>query len=120
MKKRGFLALALVMTTAGVASAFALGSQEPAARDLSVPVVARQPAAISVASVPEPVATGEKCDVCGEGEMMKRWSKNGWFLGCANYPKCKNTAEVPAKLMEDLGLNNANAEAPVKPMLEDE
>jgi hypothetical protein len=56
MKKRGFLALALVMTTAGVASAFALGPQEPAARDLSVAVVARQPAAISVASVPEPVA----------------------------------------------------------------
>ena len=54
MKKRGFLALALVMTTAGVASAFALGPQEPAARDLSMPVVARQPAAISVA--PAPVA----------------------------------------------------------------
>lgn len=54
MKKRGFLALALVMTTAGVASAFALGPQEPAARDPSMPVVARQPAAISVA--PAPVA----------------------------------------------------------------
>ena len=54
MKKRGFLALALVMTTAGVASAFALGPPEPAARDLSMPVVARQPAAISVA--PAPVA----------------------------------------------------------------
>ena len=54
MKKRGFLALALAMTTAGVASAFALGPQEPAARDLSVAVVARQPAAISVA--PAPVA----------------------------------------------------------------
>jgi hypothetical protein len=54
MKKRGFLALALAMTTAGVASAFALGPQEPAARDLSMPVVARQPAAISVA--PAPVA----------------------------------------------------------------
>jgi hypothetical protein len=54
MKKRGFLALALGMTTAGVASAFALGPPEPAARDLSMPVVARQPAAISVA--PAPVA----------------------------------------------------------------
>jgi len=54
MKKRGFLALALAMTTVGVASAFALGPQEPAARDLSMPVVARQPAAISVA--PAPVA----------------------------------------------------------------
>ncbi len=54
MKKRGFLALALAMTTAGAASAFALGPPEPAARDLSMPVVARQPAAISVA--PAPVA----------------------------------------------------------------
>jgi len=55
MKKRGFLALALAMTTVGVASAFALGPQEPAARDLSTPVVAKQPAALSVAPAPEPV-----------------------------------------------------------------
>jgi DNA topoisomerase-1 len=26
--------------------------------------------------------------------MMKRWSKNGWFLGCSNYPKCKNTQDL--------------------------
>src|SRR5260370_10144068 len=52
MKKRGFLALALAMTTAGVASAFALGPQEPAARDLPMPVVAKQPAPISVAPAP--------------------------------------------------------------------
>ena len=58
MKKRGFLVLALAMTTVGVASAFALGPQEPAARDLSMPVTAKQPAAISVAPapIPEPVA----------------------------------------------------------------
>ncbi|WP_394841477.1 type I DNA topoisomerase [Pendulispora brunnea] len=43
---------------------------------------------------PEPEPTGEICDVCNEGEMMKRWSKNGWFLGCANYPKCKNTRDL--------------------------
>jgi DNA topoisomerase-1 len=43
---------------------------------------------------PEPQPTGEKCDACGEGEMLKRWSKNGWFLGCANYPKCKNTRDL--------------------------
>jgi hypothetical protein len=52
MKKRGFLALVLAMTTAGVASAFALGPQEPAARDLPMPVVAKQPAPISVAPAP--------------------------------------------------------------------
>ncbi|MGO8999406.1 MAG: type I DNA topoisomerase [Polyangiaceae bacterium] len=57
---------------------------------------------------PEPEATGEKCDQCGKGganeelrdlkkgEMMKRWSKNGWFLGCSNYPKCKNTRDLGA------------------------
>jgi len=54
MKKRGFLALALAMTTAGVASAFALGPEEPAARNLSMPVAARQPAALSVAPAPAP------------------------------------------------------------------
>jgi DNA topoisomerase-1 len=57
---------------------------------------------------PEPTPTGEKCDQCGPGganeelhdlkpgEMMKRWSKNGWFLGCSNYPKCKNTRDLGA------------------------
>src|SRR5262249_38482314 len=66
---------------------------------------------------PEPQPTGEICDICGPkgsgvaadsedgkvdpalrklppGEMMKRWSKNGWFLGCSNYPKCKNTRDL--------------------------
>jgi DNA topoisomerase-1 len=55
---------------------------------------------------PDPEPTGEMCDQCGPGganaelhgiktgEMMKRWSKNGWFLGCANYPKCKNTRDL--------------------------
>jgi DNA topoisomerase I len=43
---------------------------------------------------PEPEATDEKCETCGEGIMMKRWSKNGWFLGCSNYPKCKTTRDL--------------------------
>ena len=55
---------------------------------------------------PEPEPTGEFCEACGPkstdeklqklppGELMKRWSKNGWFLGCANYPKCKNTRDM--------------------------
>jgi hypothetical protein len=54
MKTRSFLIIAVVMTVAGVASAFALGPQEPAARDLSMPVVAKQPDAISVAPAPVP------------------------------------------------------------------
>jgi hypothetical protein len=55
MKKRSFLVLAVAMTVAGVASAFALGPQEPAARDLPMPVVANQPAPISVAPAAAPV-----------------------------------------------------------------
>jgi DNA topoisomerase-1 len=42
---------------------------------------------------PEPEPTSEKCDIDG-GIMLKRWSKNGWFLGCANYPECKNTRDL--------------------------
>ena len=56
MKKRGILVLALVMTTAGVASAFAPVPQDSAARppshDLPMPVVDRQP----VAALPAPPA----------------------------------------------------------------
>ena len=26
--------------------------------------------------------------------MLKRWSKNGWFLGCEAYPKCKFTRDL--------------------------
>jgi DNA topoisomerase-1 len=26
--------------------------------------------------------------------MLKRWSKNGWFLGCEAYPKCKQTQNL--------------------------
>ena len=40
-----------------------------------------------------------------------RISSGGKFLGCSGYPKGKNTAEVPAKLVEELGLNG-NGEIP--------
>jgi DNA topoisomerase I len=43
---------------------------------------------------PDPIPTDEICDACGTGKMSKRWSKNGWFLGCSNYPKCKNTRDL--------------------------
>ncbi len=45
---------------------------------------------------PEPEATDQICELDG-AVMMKRWSKNGWFLGCANYnakPQCKNTRDL--------------------------
>ncbi len=33
--------------------------------------------------------TGIKCEKCGS-EMILKWSKNGQFLACSNYPECKN------------------------------
>jgi len=51
-----------------------------------------------------PIATDIDCDECGK-PMVIRSGRRGKFLGCSGYPKCKNTAEVPAKLVEELGLN---------------
>ncbi len=42
---------------------------------------------------PKPVETDEECEECGS-KMLKRWSKNGWFLGCSRYPKCKQTRDL--------------------------
>jgi len=42
----------------------------------------------------QPVLTEYVCDKCGS-RMMKRWGRNGWFLGCSSFPKCKNTSPVP-------------------------
>jgi hypothetical protein len=64
MKKRGFLVLALALTTAGVASAFAPVPQEsaarPPARELALPVVARQATVLPVVSTPAPAPVVKK------------------------------------------------------------
>jgi DNA topoisomerase I len=41
-----------------------------------------------------PVMTDYECPECGT-KMMKRWGRNGWFLGCSAYPKCKGTRPMP-------------------------
>jgi DNA topoisomerase I len=41
-----------------------------------------------------PQLTSYVCDLCGS-PMMKRWGRNGWFLGCSTFPKCKGTRSVP-------------------------
>lgn len=42
---------------------------------------------------PEPERTDMECPECGS-KLLKRWSKNGWFLGCEAYPKCKHTRDL--------------------------
>lgn len=44
--------------------------------------------------VPEEELT-QTCELCG-GEMGVKWKGRRAFLGCKNYPKCKNVAQVPA------------------------
>jgi DNA topoisomerase-1 len=39
-------------------------------------------------------ATDIKCDKCG-GMMVIKWGRNGRFLGCENYPECRNTRPLP-------------------------
>ncbi len=36
------------------------------------------------------------CDVCGEGTMVVKRKGRRAFLGCDQYPRCKNTASVPS------------------------
>jgi DNA topoisomerase-1 len=36
---------------------------------------------------------GTLCDKCGS-PMSVRTAKNGKFLGCSSYPKCRNTSEI--------------------------
>jgi DNA topoisomerase-1 len=42
---------------------------------------------------PEAEKTDIVCEECG-AQMMKKWGKNGWFLSCERYPKCKATRNL--------------------------
>ena len=44
------------------------------------------------------IPTGEKCEKCGQGELLERISRHGFFLGCSRYPECdfiRDLADVP-------------------------
>jgi DNA topoisomerase-1 len=42
---------------------------------------------------PEPVETGEKCPESGD-PLVKRWGRNGPFIGCTKYPECRYTLNI--------------------------
>jgi DNA topoisomerase-1 len=44
---------------------------------------------------PDPEQTAFACPETGDQghKLLKRWSKNGFFLGCEDYPKCKYTRD---------------------------
>ena len=34
------------------------------------------------------------CEKCGKGHMVVKWTTSGKFLGCSDYPKCKNIKTI--------------------------
>jgi len=34
------------------------------------------------------IPTGKKCEKCGQGNLLERISRHGFFLGCDRYPEC--------------------------------
>jgi DNA topoisomerase-1 len=81
-------------------------------QDLVAKILGENPAAARAKTINGTV-TDIDCDECGK-PMTIRSGRRGYFLGCSGYPKCKNTGEVPAKLLEELGANgNGQATTPV-------
>ena len=49
------------------------------------------------------IPTGKKCEKCGEGELLERISRHGFFLGCSRYPECDFIQDLSPELPEDDG-----------------
>jgi DNA topoisomerase-1 len=49
------------------------------------------------------IPTGKKCEKCGEGELLERISRHGFFLGCSRYPDCDFIQDMAPELSDDSG-----------------
>ena len=59
------------------------------------------PPANPKADILKTITVEETCENCG-GAMTVRSSRRGYFLGCANYPKCKGTREPSEATLEKI------------------
>jgi len=41
-------------------------------------------------------STDETCEICGRSMIIK-WGRNGRFMACSGYPKCKSTKPLPGE-----------------------
>ena len=90
-----------------------LKEESAKAQEMAAKVLGANPTAATGAK-PASIPTDIDCEECGQ-PMIIRTGRRGRFLGCSAYPKCRNTAEVPAKLVEEMGLNgNGQADGPAK------
>ena len=62
---------------------------------------ALRPPANPKADILKTITVEETCESCG-GAMTVRSSRRGYFLGCANYPKCKGTREPSEATLEKI------------------
>jgi len=44
------------------------------------------------------IPTGQKCEKCGEGNLLERISRHGFFLGCSRYPDCDFIRDLAPEL----------------------
>ena len=49
------------------------------------------------------IPTGQKCEKCGQGELLERISRHGFFLGCSRYPECDYIKDLSPELPDDGG-----------------
>jgi DNA topoisomerase-1 len=47
------------------------------------------------------IPTGKTCEKCGQGELLERISRHGFFLGCSRYPDCDFIQDLSPELGED-------------------
>ena len=47
------------------------------------------------------IPTGKKCEKCGQGELLERISRHGFFLGCSRYPECDFIQDLPSDQLEE-------------------
>jgi DNA topoisomerase-1 len=62
---------------------------------------------IEVTDIPCPL-TGDKGDM-----LVKRFGRNGWFLGCQGYPECKYTQPIPGEEGEEPQLDGVGETCPL-------
>src|SRR5271165_1921213 len=44
------------------------------------------------------IPTGQKCEKCGQGQLLERISRHGFFLGCSRYPDCDFIRDLSPEL----------------------
>jgi len=47
------------------------------------------------------IPTGKTCEKCGQGELLERISRHGFFLGCSRYPECDFIQDMAPELSDD-------------------